>query len=221
MYIPRIFHRCSECAIIPGVSNPSTKRPVARLNTSITTKSPAMTLIRSKFFIRIISRILPAKHILDFCANAPNTRPPIKDAIIGACMLPGPAWLAFRSVVHVARIKIATTIAGRTAPLTLLVTCALPRLNPFFNANTPVATPRMKPTKATHAFRSPADIRITIRRGHPRNTSAPIIMITPRIKRIIGDDPAVERYSFVAIEMINAPSTRPIISGLAYCTTSA
>ena len=205
----------------PGVLNPTTKRPVAILNTSITTNKPAITLIRSKFFIRMISLILPAKHILDFCANAPNTSPPTKDAMIGACMLPGPAWLALKSVVHVARIRIPTTTAGSTAPLDLFVICALPRLKPFFNANTPVPTPRIKPTNATHAFRSPADIRITIRSGHPRNTSAPIIMITPSTKRIIGDDPAVERYSFVATEMINAPSTSPMISGLAYCTTSA
>ena len=44
--------------------------------------------------------------------------------------------------------------------------------------------------------------------------------IIPRTKRTIGDDPAVERYSFVATEIINDPSTRPMISGLAYCTVS-
>ena len=47
------------------------------------------------------------------------------------------------------------------------------------------------------------------------------MMIIPSTKRIMGDDPAVERYSFVATEIMNAPSTRPMISGLAYCTTSA
>ena len=41
-------------------------------------------------------------------------------------------------------------------------------------------------------------------------------MIIPRTKRIIGDDPAVERYSFVTTEMINAPKIIPIISGLAF-----
>ena len=34
-------------------------------------------------------------------------------------------------------------------------------------------------------------------------------------------NPAVARYSFVAIEIINAPRTIPMISGLAYCTGSA
>ena len=55
----------------------------------------------------------------------------------------------------------------------------------------------------------------------PRKIREPIIITIPRIKRIIGEDPAVERYSFVATEIINAPITRPMISGLAYCTTSA
>ena len=66
-----------------------------------------------------------------------------------------------------------------------------------------------------------AILRITIRSGHPRKIREPIIITIPRIKRIIGEDPAVERYSFVATEIINAPITRPMISGLAYCTTSA
>ena len=60
-----------------------------------------------------------------------------------------------------------------------------------------------------------------IRSGHPRNTSAPITRIIPSTKRTIVEDPAVARYSFVAIEIINAPRTIPMISGLAYCTGSA
>ena len=201
---------------MPGVSNPSTKRFVARLNTSITTNKPAITLNRSKFFIRITSRILPAKHILDFWATAPNTSPPISDAISGACILPGPASLALRTDETNARISIPTIIAGSIVPPDLLTACARPRLKPFLSANTPVATPRIKPIKATHAFKSPADIRIIIRSGQPKNTRDPITMIIPRTKRIIGDEPPVERYSFVPTEIINAPSTRPIISGLAY-----
>ena len=65
-YMPRIFHRWLECAMIPGVLNPSTNLPVARLKISITTKRPAIIVRRSKFFIKIASRIPPAKHILDF-----------------------------------------------------------------------------------------------------------------------------------------------------------
>ena len=64
-------------------------------------------------------------------------------------------------------------------------------------------------------------MRITIRKGQPRNTSAPIIMIIPRTNLVIGEDPAVDRYSLVATDIKNAPRTRPIISGLAYCTASA
>ena len=40
--------------------------PVAKLKISITTKRPAIIVRRSKFFIKIASRIPPAKHILDF-----------------------------------------------------------------------------------------------------------------------------------------------------------
>ena len=64
--------------------------------------------------------------------------------MIGACKLPGPAALTFKSDVHVARIRIPTTMTGSTAPLAFVVACALPRLNPCFRANTPVATPRIK-----------------------------------------------------------------------------
>src|SRR5699024_436912 len=60
-----------------------------------------------------------------------------------------------------------------------------------------------------------------IRSGQPRNAREPIIMIIPRTKRIIGEDPPVDRYSFVANEIANAPSTIPTISGLAYCTAAA
>lgn len=66
VYIPRIFHKCSECAITPGVLNPTTNFPVAILKISITTKSPPITDNKSKFFIIMTSRIPPAKHILDF-----------------------------------------------------------------------------------------------------------------------------------------------------------
>ena len=141
--------------------------------------------------------------------------------MIGACILPGPAVLLFRRLVHSARIKTTIIKIEITDPLAWLVSCERPSVVPFFNINVPVATPRINPINATHAFRSPADIRITIRNGHPKNTREPIIIIIPRIKRIIGDDPAVERYSFVATEIIKEPSTSPMISGLAYCTASA
>ena len=64
-------------------------------------------------------------------------------------------------------------------------------------------------------------MRMTMRSGQPRNTSAPIIMMNPKTKRIIGDDPAVERYSFVARAITNAPTTKPTTSGRKYCTTDA
>ena len=171
---------------------------------------------RSKFFIRITSRILPARHILDFWANAPKISPPASARRRGACILPGPLVLLLSRGAATASTRMPSISAGSTPPLTRLVRCARPRLNPFFSANTPVATPRMKPIRATQAFRSPADMRIIIRSGHPRNTREPMARIIPRTKRTAGDEPAVERYSFVATEIRKEPSTSPIISGLAY-----
>ena len=46
-------------------------------------------------------------------------------------------------------------------------------------------------------------------------------MIIPSTNRIIGEEPAVERYSFVIREIKNAPATIPTISGRTYCTTAA
>ena len=45
--------------------------------------------------------------------------------------------------------------------------------------------------------------------------------MTPSRKRIIGEDPDVERYSFVTTEIRNAPHTIPTISGLKYWTIAA
>ena len=107
--------------MIPGVLNPRTNLPVATLKINITTNKLPITVNRSKFFISTISRILPAKHILDFCATAPKMSPPTSDRISGAWILPGPASLAFKSDVHVARIRIPTMMTGSTAPLVLFV----------------------------------------------------------------------------------------------------
>ena len=62
---------------------------------------------------------------------------------------------------------------------------------------------------------------MTMRNGHPRKTRAPIIVIIPKRKRIMGEEPAVERYSPVAMEIMKAPAIRPAISGRIYCTMGA
>ena len=46
-------------------------------------------------------------------------------------------------------------------------------------------------------------------------------MIIPSTNRIIGEEPAVERYSLVIRDSKNAPATIPTISGRTYCTTAA
>ena len=102
--------------------NPNTKLPLTRLYTSITANNPTITVSRSKFFIRITSRIPPAKHILDFCANAPKISPPIRERISGACMLPGPDSLDFRSDVNTLSSSTPTISAGSTMPPVLFVT---------------------------------------------------------------------------------------------------
>ena len=60
-----------------------------------------------------------------------------------------------------------------------------------------------------------------MRSGHPRNAREPAIMMKPRRKRSIGEEPAAERYSFVITAIRNAPQTNPAISGLIYCTAEA
>ena len=74
--------------------------------------------------------------------------------------------------------------------------------------------------RPTQAFRSPAAMRSTMRSGQPRKMRAPIIMMKPRTNRVMGEEPAVERYSRVARAIRNEPTTRPTISGRKYCTVS-
>lgn len=182
----------------------------------MTANSAPIMLSRSKFFIRITSRMLPAKHIRLFCANAPIRRAATREIRTGACLLPGPSVLAAYTPVTAPMIKSARRSTGSTYPLDFCVSYALPSENPFFRKNEPVAIPPANPTSATYAFRSPAAIRRTIRSGHPKNTSAPITMIAPRTKRIIGEEPAVALYSFVTSEIANAPTANPTISGRKY-----
>ena len=55
---------------------------------------------------------------------------------------------------------------------------------------------------------SPPPMRMTIRRGHPRNTSAPIITNTATIKRIMGDEPPLGLNSPRRKAMAVDPSTK-------------
>ena len=74
--------------------------------------------------------------------------------------------------------------------------------------------------RPTQAFRSPAAMRSTMRSGQPRKMRAPTIMMKPRTNRVMGEEPAVERYSRVARAIRNEPTTRPTTSGRKYCTVS-
>jgi len=71
------------------------------------------------------------------------------------------------------------------------------------------------------AFQSPPPSRSMARQGQPRNTSAPIMAQTPRKKRTTGAEPALGRNSLKARAPPSDPRTKPMISGLRYCTTPA
>ena len=75
-----------------------------------------------------------------------------------------------------------------------------------------------KPARPTRALPSPPPMRMTIRRGHPRNTSAPIITNTAMTNRSMGEEPPLGRNSFRAKAMAVDPRTSPMISGRMYWT---
>lgn len=79
----------------------------------------------------------------------------------------------------------------------------------------------MKPTSPATAVRSPPPSRMTIRRGQPRNTRAPIITNIPSTNRQAGEAPAFARNSLAARAAAAAPTTMPMISGRMYCTLAA
>ena len=79
----------------------------------------------------------------------------------------------------------------------------------------------MKPTRPATAVRSPPPRRMTIRRGQPKNTRAPIITNIPSTKRQAGEEPALARNSLAARAATVAPRTMPTISGRMYCTFAA
>ena len=79
----------------------------------------------------------------------------------------------------------------------------------------------MKPTSPATAVRSPPPSRSTIRRGQPKNISAPTMTKKPSTNRVTGEEPPWALNSLPATDIIKAPSTRPMISGRMYCTMAA
>ena len=76
--------------------------------------------------------------------------------------------------------------------------------------------PAANPINATHALRSPAAIRNTIRKGQPKKIKQPIMTIKPKAKRVKGEDPAVALNSLPIKAIRQAPTIMPTISGLRY-----
>ena len=114
-----------------------------------------------------------------------------------------------------------TNTAGNIYPFSFFISTFFSREYPLFKKKVPVAIPARSPINPIYALESPADIRIIILKGHPKNTSAPIIIATPAKNLITGDEPPVALYSFVKLEIIKDPKTNPTISGLKYWTTAA
>src|SRR5699024_3877522 len=85
----------------------------------------------------------------------------------------------------------------------------------------PINAPATKPTIPNIAFRSPPPSLKIILKGQPKNIKEPIITTIPNINLVKGDDPPLDSNSLFFNDSKNAPNTRPIISGLMYCTTSA
>ncbi len=96
----------------------------------MTANSAPIMLSKSKFFIRITSRMLPAKHIRLFCANAPIEESRNQKSEL-ACLLPGPSVLAAYTPVTAPMIKSARRSTGSTYPLDFCVSYALPSEIPF------------------------------------------------------------------------------------------
>ena len=71
------------------------------------------------------------------------------------------------------------------------------------------------------ALKSPPPRRITILRGQPKNTRAPITTTIPITNLVAGEEPALGLNSPFARAITNPPATIPTISGLIYCTLSA
>ena len=92
----------------------------------------------------------------------------------------------------------------------------LPVYGDFFRKTVPVRIPATNPTRPNRAFPSPPARRRIIRNGHPRNIRHPIITNAPSVNLVTGAEPPLGRNSFLASEMIHAPSTRPMISGRIY-----
>ena len=81
--------------------------------------------------------------------------------------------------------------------------------------------PTTNPTSPTTAFRSPPARRSTIRKGQPRNISAPTMTKKEMMKRVMGEEPPRGENSPRTRDRIIAPRTRPMTSGRIYCTASA
>ena len=144
----------------------------------------------------------------------------MRAAAIGACFEPGPDWLTAKTPAKPLMQRRMTSKIGSTVPAAGFVSCSRPSEKPFLMKIVPVAMPATNPMRPTQALRSPADILMIMRSGQPKKMSAPIIMMKPSTKRIIGDEPAVDLNSRVASAIKKEPATTPTTSGRRYCTVS-
>ena len=140
----------------------------------------------------------------------------------GARIEPGPSSENLNSAGTVTtRISSAAITVGSTPPSALCASYERLSEKPFLRLAMPSRIPPVKPIRPTSALRSPPPSRSTMRSGQPRNASAPMTTNAPSTKRIAGEEPARALNSLLATLMMNAPSTRPMISGRTYCTFAA
>ncbi len=165
---------------------------------------------------------LPAWQRRLCCAKAPTIKATLKETSTGACIAPGPLSEKANKAGNASkRTKPTIWVMGKIKPSTMLCSSLRGKEKPLLRKSVPTNTPRIKPIKPTQALRSPAAMRKTMRKGHPKKTKAPTITVMPSKKRDIGAEPPRGLNSFLAIEKTKAPNTKPIISGRRYCTTPA
>lgn len=161
-----MFHRCCECAM-GWPEKLRWKIAGGNVINGHDRKQRGNNAEEVEILHRITSRMLPAKHIRLFCARAPMTNATTSASSSGACLLPG----AFRACRISTRCHTNHQQSSqqnrqhRTAERLGFIGSS--QRKAFFKKQEPVATPPAKPMSATYAFRSPADIRSTMRSGQP------------------------------------------------------
>lgn len=110
---------------------------------------------------------------------------------------------------------------GKTQPEKGITFVARPRVYPDLRKRTPNQIPAAKPASPKIALPSPPANRSKALQGHPKKTNAPTMAKNPKKKRMMGEEPPLGLNSLKSSAAINAPRTKPMISGRIYWTSAA